>query len=105
MSGIINSGGGYNVSPTYASAGAGQYNVTFSAAAGLTVPAGATIAQLIVEGTGGFRYRDDGVAPTSSVGMFIATGAAFQYAGPLSAIQFIAASGSPTLDVSYYKSY
>jgi hypothetical protein len=28
--------------------------------------------------------------------------ACFPYAGPLSAIQFIAISGSPTMDISYY---
>lgn len=91
----------------YNSAGAAQFISagTLASATGLTVPTGATIAQICVE-TAGVRYRDDGVAPTSSVGMpLVATStvpACFQYAGPLGAIQFIAISGSPTMDVSYY---
>jgi hypothetical protein len=71
-----------------------------------TTAPSALIAEICVE-TAGVRYRDDGVAPTASVGMpVVATSSApacFQYAGPLSAIQFIAISGgSPTMDVAYY---
>lgn len=80
----------------------GQFGLTVATATNLTPPAGATIAQISVE-TAGVRYRDDGIAPTATVGMPVAAGTSFQYAGPLTAIQFIAQSGSPTIDVLYYK--
>lgn len=86
----------------YISAGPGQYALAVSGATLLTVPAGSEIAEICVE-TAGVRYRDDGVAPTSSNGIPVASGSCFQYGGPLNKIQFIAQSGSPTLDVSYYK--
>lgn len=75
-----------------------------SAAQNLTVPTGATVAAIYVTATGGVaRYRDDGVAPTSTVGMPLSTGAQFIYSGSLSAIQFILGSGATaTLDISYY---
>src|SRR5271154_2814467 len=72
-------------------------------ATNLTPPTGATIAQICVE-TAPVRYRDDGIAQTASVCIPLAAGWCGPYAGPLSAIQFIAQSGSPTIDVSYYYS-
>ncbi len=86
----------------YASAGAGQFGLAVTTGTTLTPPLGATMAQISVE-TAGVRYRDDGVAPTATVGMPIASGASFQYFGPLSALQFTAQTGAPTLDVLYYK--
>jgi hypothetical protein len=72
-------------------------------ATSLTVPAGATIAQIGLEGTGSIRYWDDGSVPTTTSGMLItAPFAGWQYAGALTAIQFIAASGSPQIDIIYY---
>ena len=93
------------VAPIYAynSAGFGQYALSVATATNLTPPTGATIAQICVE-TAAVRYRDDGIAPTASVGIPLAAGWCGPYAGPLSAIQFIAQSGSPTIDVSYYYS-
>lgn len=70
-------------------------------AAGLTVPTGATIAYCIVE-VATARWRDDGTAPTTLLGMLIPIGGTVTFAGNLSAIKFIAVSGSPTLNVSYY---
>jgi len=87
----------------YNSAGTGQYALSVATAANLTAPAGASIAWICVEGAS-VRYRDDGIAPTASVGIPAAAGSCWAYGGPLSAIQFIAQSGSPTIDVSYYKS-
>jgi len=93
------------VAPIYAynSAGIGQYALTVATATNLMPPTGATIAQICVE-TAPVRYRDDGIAPTALVGIPLAAGWCGPYAGPLSAIQFIAQSGSPTIDVSYYYS-
>lgn len=79
-----------------------QQITSLSAATTLTVPAGAKLAQICVE-TQGVRYRDDGTAPTSTVGQPVASGTCFQYSGPLAAIQFIQQSSSAAIDVSYYK--
>jgi hypothetical protein len=54
--------------------------------------------------TAGVRYRDDGVAPTASVGALIVNGFnPMLYTGTLANIQFIAASGSPVLDIGMYR--
>jgi hypothetical protein len=80
-------------------------SATLASATGLTVPTGATIAEICVE-TAGVRYRERGLAPTASVGMpAVATSTApfcFQYAGPLNTVEFIAISGSPTMEIFYY---
>lgn len=65
-------------------------------------PPEATIAEIIIEGAA-IRYRDDGTAPTSSIGMPVTAGNAFQYSGDLSAIQFIAQSAGAIINISYYK--
>lgn len=76
---------------------------TLASATSLTVPAGANMAMIGAD-TAGVRFRDDGTAPTASVGVLIPAGVAlFQYTGNLAALQFIAASGSPVLNISYYK--
>jgi hypothetical protein len=93
-----------------------QQITSFSSATSLTVPNGGTptaptFALINVEGTPGtdtVRWRDDGTAPTTSVGMLVnGTGSSswppFRYSGDLTAIQFIAAAGSPKLNVAYYR--
>jgi hypothetical protein len=76
---------------------------TLAAATKLTVPAGADLAIIRTE-TANVRWRDDGTTPTSSVGMLMAsTDPVFEYSGTLSAIQFIAVSGNPVLDVAFYR--
>ena len=51
---------------------------------------------------GNVRWRDDGVAPTASVGMTLAAGAELDYTGDINNIQFILSSGTPIIDVSLY---
>lgn len=75
---------------------------SLAAAASLTVPAGATIAVFIAEAQG-VRFRDDGTAPTATVGMPLATGEPFEYKGNLAAIEFIAQFSGAILNVSFYK--
>ena len=63
------------------------------------------IAEICVE-TAAVRYRDDGVAPTSNVGVpAVPTSSTvplcFQYSGPLNQIQFIGTGA--TVDVAFYK--
>lgn len=78
-----------------------QQITSLSASTGLTVPSGATLA-LIVPETQNVRWRDDGTAPTSSVGMPIFVGASLSYDGDLNRIRFIQQAASATLNVSYY---
>lgn len=70
-----------------------------TAATALTVPSGATLA--VIVSAASFTWRDDGVAPTATVGMVWPATVPLYYAGNLSAIQVINASG--TVNVSYYK--
>lgn len=95
----------------------GQQTITLtSSAQSLTVPATATIADFYPEGTGGtngncMRFRDDGTAPTATVGAPLQPGQLLLgYTGKpaagaaLSGIQFILATGAVcTLTINYYK--
>ena len=67
------------------------------------IPARANEAYICAE-TEGVRYRDDGVAPTATVGQPMGAGSCLFYAGTLSALLFIQESGSATLDVLFYRS-
>lgn len=77
-----------------------QQITSLSTAQSLTVPSGATAAYIAPEGS--VRYRDDGAAPTAAVGMPLPS-AGLWYVGNLSAVQVIATTGSPTVDVLYYR--
>jgi len=86
-----------------------QQITSLSAAAGLTVPvvtpeglnSKAVFALIIAEGAP-VRWRDDGTAPTSTVGMPLAVGVPLQYDGDLTKIRFIEQSASAKLNISYY---
>ena len=86
-----------------------QQITDLSSAVGLTVPTLApdgsnqkpTLALIICE-TQGVRWRDDGTAPSASVGMPLAAGVPLQYDGDLNKIKFIQQSASAKLNVSYY---
>lgn len=70
-----------------------------------TPPAGFVVGYTVIqcEGTSAVaRWRDDGTAPTSTVGMILNTGSELDYTGDPTMIQFIIGSGSPILDISYY---
>jgi uncharacterized membrane protein YgdD (TMEM256/DUF423 family) len=80
----------------------GYQQITLSGAAtGLTVPALSTVAYVQVD-TAPVRWRDDGTAPTSTIGMQIPIGGTVTFSGDMSVVKFIAASGTPVLNVSYY---
>jgi hypothetical protein len=64
----------------------------------LTPPAGARVA--LINAVGALSWRDDGVAPTATIGMLVAAGGTFQYAGNLFALQLISASA---VNISYYR--
>lgn len=68
-----------------------------------SIPASANAVLLTAEAQA-VRYRDDGVAPTSSVGILLSVGTSpFLYTGTLSAIQFIQSTSGSVLDACFYK--
>ena len=80
---------------------------SITAAVGLTgIPAGAKGALFVVE-VARVRWRDDGTAPTATVGMALdpvsstVVGEPFYYQGDLRDVQVIGASGA-ILNISYY---
>jgi hypothetical protein len=86
-----------------------QQITNLSASVGLTVPIttpdglnGKPVLALIVAEGAPVRWRDDGTAPTSTVGMPIAIGVPFQYDGDLTKVRFIQQSASAILNISYY---
>lgn len=79
-----------------------QQITSLASATNLTPPPARATAALVTVETAGVRWRDDGTPPTATIGMPLSAGQSFTYYGNLSAIQFIAQSGSPVLDVSYY---
>ena len=66
------------------------------------IPVGTQLVLASVE-VANVRYRDDGTAPTTSIGVQIYQGQTLTYNGNLAAIQFIAVSGSPVINVAFYK--
>jgi hypothetical protein len=81
----------------------GFQQLTLAGVASLTVPAGANMAIWQAD-TQAARWRDDGTAPTATVGIqVLTTSAPYEYFGNLSAVQFIQATAGSILNVSYYK--
>ena len=86
----------------FVSSGTDQFGLTVTTNTQLTVPAGTTCAQITVE-TASVRRTSDGSTASSSNGTLIVSGASWQDCGPLSKYKFTAVSGSPTLDVEYFR--
>lgn len=86
-----------------------QQITSLSSATGLTVPATdvnglnqrPSIALITPEGQA-VRWRDDGVAPTASIGMPLAVGVTLQYDGDLTMIKFIEQVSGGKINISYY---
>jgi len=89
-------------SGVYLAVGTSQFALSVTTNTQLTVPAGATCAQITVE-TANVRRTSDGSSASSSNGTLIQSGATWQDCGPLTLYKFTAVSGSPTLDVEYFK--
>ena len=51
----------------------------------------------------GIRWRDDGTAPTASVGMPLSSGTVFVYDGDLTRLRIIQQAATATINVAYYK--
>jgi hypothetical protein len=86
-----------------------QQITDLSSAVGLTVPAVdeagnkmmPTRAFIVAEGNN-VRWRDDGTAPTASVGMILIQNNVLSYDGDLNSIKFIQTGAGAKLNVSYY---
>jgi hypothetical protein len=89
-------------SGVYLSAGTGQYGLAIGTNTTLTVPATTTCAYITVE-TASVRRTSDGTSATTSNGTLFASGAQWSDCGPLASYKWTAVSGSPTLDVDYFK--
>lgn len=76
---------------------------SLSSATPLTVPDGADFA-LIRPTAQAVMWRDDGTAPTATVGMpLLVADSPLEYSGNLSAIKFIESTSGAKLNVSYYR--
>jgi hypothetical protein len=81
-----------------------QQLTSMASATKLTVPAGADFAYIVAEAQS-VRWRDDGTAPTATVGQLLPAGVPLQLSGAsvLAAAQFIQATSGAILNVSYYQ--
>jgi hypothetical protein len=88
----------------------GTYHTQFLTAAQLAsaqaipnIPPNTTMINICVQGTGTVLYRDDGVAPTSSVGQGpITAPICYPSAVKPQALKFIISTGSPTMSFGFY---
>lgn len=79
-----------------------QQVASFSAATKWNPPAGTTLA-LVTPSTNAVRWRDDGTAPTATVGYPLAVGQELQYdSNGWGNMNFIPQTGSAVLDILYY---
>jgi len=86
-----------------------QQITTLTAATALTVPSRDVnglscrpAIAIITPETQAVRWRDDGVAPTASIGMPLAAGVTLQYDGDITKIRFIEQTASAKLNITYY---
>jgi predicted hotdog family 3-hydroxylacyl-ACP dehydratase len=78
-----------------------QQITSLSSATVLTVPTDARIALIQAEDQS-VRWRDDGVDPTTTVGMLMPSTVVLEYDGQLANLRFIEVTASAKLNVSYY---
>ncbi len=95
------------ISGTAGGAGTYQLSATNTASSASStsggIPPKANVAIIQAE-TADVRFRDDGGVPTASVGEIVVHGIPpLLYTGTLANLQFIAVSGSPLLDVAFYR--
>ena len=67
------------------------------------IPSGANFAVIQPEAQA-IRYRDDGTAPSATVGFPVAVGASFTRSGDLAKIRVISATAGAKLNVLFYRS-
>lgn len=66
------------------------------------IPAGAKYAYFVPEAQA-IRYRDDGTAPTATVGQPVAVGVSVLFGGNLSALRVISQTAGAKLNVLFYR--
>jgi hypothetical protein len=80
-----------------------QQITSLNASTGLTLPTKGEATYAVIQAESkAVRWRDDGTAPTASVGMNLTAGQELRYDGDLNAIRFIETAASAILNVSYY---
>ena len=86
----------------FASAGTDQFTLSVGSNTKLTVPVGTLCAAITIES---FQVRrtSDGSTATATNGTLMQPGTQWQDCGPLATYNFTAVSGSPKLDVEYFK--
>jgi hypothetical protein len=109
QAGVNCDAGGRLVVNTYGSPGSaltplGYSQLTPTSAIGLSAPAGSLICIVQAEGQT-IRYRDDGTAPTTTVGMQILPGGVLTASGAaeIAAVQIIQTATGGLVDLSCYK--
>lgn len=68
----------------------------------VTVISGAN-ALLINPEVQNIRFRDDGTAPTTGIGILVTAGSIYEYTGNIGALQIIGAAGGAICNLSQYK--
>lgn len=67
------------------------------------IPTGTNYALLVPEAQA-IRYRDDGVAPTATVGFPVPAASVFLYAGTMTAVRVISQVAGAKLNILFYRS-
>lgn len=80
-----------------------QQITSLGSAVGLTLTNPGSNLCLIQPETQSVRWRDDGTAPTATVGNLIAAGDVLEYVGKLESIQIIETTASAKVNVNYYR--
>lgn len=83
----------------------GYQQLTVDTAAFLTVPTACGVVSMvtITPEAQAVRYRDDGTAPTATVGMPMAVGVTLVYEGSITKIRFISQTAGGIVNASFYK--
>lgn len=82
--------------------GYGQLTSLAAAASLPNIPSGASEAFVVCTGQTVY-WRDDGTAPTATIGMPLPINTPFPYIGSLARIQFIQTGATAVCNVSYYQ--
>jgi hypothetical protein len=79
-----------------------QYGLAVGTNTTLTVPPTTLCAYITVE-TASVRRTSDGTSASTTVGTLFTSGTQWTDCGPLASYKFTAVSGSPTIDVEYFR--
>lgn len=77
-------------------------NAVNAGSVAVPIPAAAMMVLITVEAAN-VRWTDDGQTPSATFGTLLMAGQTWEYSGNLNALKFAAVSGTPLLDVAYYR--